>query len=1161
MPFPTILSAGDKTKIREGNYFADVYLLCNPNDEVFVAQINQTVFASAFAEITFDGVTVGAITDVLDGFSVYIGDTQDIRAASFIGRARGDQGAGTILKINETSSSLQNNQWITVIKDIGLNEKLGRFNEGVITVDWDQTFRLLRPYMTNAPSVQAIILSGGIADFTFPGTAVASNSGASISTHLWSPDGGSFTGGTNSASAQPQIEYNSPGVYWPRDDFTDNNGVSNFFTFPVFVLSATLDDAFIFTGVESVSITDELGSGYNATLNYFSDELEDLAPSTLAVILTLDHYGSDTSPIIDNIEFIGRFKFESPQAEVSEENSVILDTGFQLEGVLAQMGEINSPIVALTNVAAPSIFGEITALTPWRGLVYIASEYSTLSNIHSLLFGDVSDTFENWEEGTEERSLLDSLNNMMRAINGTITQAAQGELQIERDARFLPSSDRSSLPTITTFTVEDLLSFSLTLAHKKGVGKAEGFGGFYNTTSGELQVLKAEAPAIASGRGQRTTELRKQLLTADSTLASAKTELEQRTANQLAFKNPFYKGVFGILDGYHFLSASNAAWYLFVISTEFNNRDISFDATTRWLLVSVTKIYDNELGSWTTQGRIEEETEDLDAQTVSQIPPGDLGYPLSITPPINAYPGFPTTPGLFLPNEGNEDPEDSPPIEEGEAEEVLEPEVSGEVPSSQEIAGNVVAAWNATQLHLCTNFGVVAFPNWRNKTPPIPGDHFLTDFKFDPNNNSGYALSNNGSVSTFWKTGNILSDIPSWESVELGSHIFQSVAPTGELNKLYAYGAGSGAAGTVYDFAIDNGGWIAGIINTPAGGIYIAGTFWSFTNVLQGFSKKRTIDIRKLIGATTITSIEMVYNLTKGTIEAPDFSFGIVFYLNAGAGPNAVETVIFDDLVDGTDLIHRWDGSFSNATQVEVKLTSDDFSGAGGRIGVCRIKKITLNGSAAMTVYSDDGGDSFEDAVRVGISPGTEAGASALITASIDKVLAASENFINEATGGGEYSEEADGDVTGTYALAIFIRIDEADLSYVFGTAAFLGGESLFSVEGGARIAISPEVAAVKGTLVSPNSVHLPRIDETFIAVLALFSGVLKLAMSSDGGIFWTASGSGVSGSANYIRVKNTKANQIYIADGNTIKYSSDGGVSLVSKAAPSASLLGVEVK
>jgi hypothetical protein len=86
---------------------------------VFAARVNQTFTSKTrdmCVQVTFDGVTTGAYTDILPGMTVLFGTTA---GGWDVGIARVRLAAtSTLLKIGEMSDAyLDNDQYITVVRD------------------------------------------------------------------------------------------------------------------------------------------------------------------------------------------------------------------------------------------------------------------------------------------------------------------------------------------------------------------------------------------------------------------------------------------------------------------------------------------------------------------------------------------------------------------------------------------------------------------------------------------------------------------------------------------------------------------------------------------------------------------------------------------------------------------------------------------------------------------------------------------------------------------------------------------------------------------------------------------------------------------------------------------------------------------------------------
>jgi hypothetical protein len=98
MGFPTALGTTEVDYLSAMQLATDCYLLVWDNEVVFKARVNQSTFTDAFATITFDTVTIGAYTNAIEGYTIYLSATDDIRAAYWWGRLRSDASA-TVLNV------------------------------------------------------------------------------------------------------------------------------------------------------------------------------------------------------------------------------------------------------------------------------------------------------------------------------------------------------------------------------------------------------------------------------------------------------------------------------------------------------------------------------------------------------------------------------------------------------------------------------------------------------------------------------------------------------------------------------------------------------------------------------------------------------------------------------------------------------------------------------------------------------------------------------------------------------------------------------------------------------------------------------------------------------------------------------------------------------
>jgi len=80
MPFPTALPSSAVDTLAITQFGTDCYLLVWGQNIVMKARVNQSSFANTFATITIDTITEGSAAAALEGYTVWISSTDDIRA-------------------------------------------------------------------------------------------------------------------------------------------------------------------------------------------------------------------------------------------------------------------------------------------------------------------------------------------------------------------------------------------------------------------------------------------------------------------------------------------------------------------------------------------------------------------------------------------------------------------------------------------------------------------------------------------------------------------------------------------------------------------------------------------------------------------------------------------------------------------------------------------------------------------------------------------------------------------------------------------------------------------------------------------------------------------------------------------------------------------------
>ncbi len=634
--FATALSGAQKTTVRTSGYNAQQYLVTCPNTVIFQCQSTANISGSVYAEFAYTAVS-GSYSNVKQGMTVLITtSSSDLTTVLWRGRVRKVPTSGT-LYINESSQALTTAYYVTVIDDYDIFERLERITEtGTQYKDWELTYTNLPPHVGGLQSSYVVSQYGtSSASIAFAPTAYANASGATISTYLWDVGDGTITVGTSSTQ---NITASFPvGHRWVHLTITDSNSVSNYYVFEVYVINLSNPATYTILGVDGASISASWDEGYNATVTAF-DGISTLLDNTRCTIFTREIFGdANTTPIINNIEFVGRIRNESNTTTGDDTYGVLKDTNFTLEGFASQIAKTTSASGLVIPDASPNAWGEIKDVSVLRAIIYILAWHSTALNVMCLDINTNDHVFKNDGFNIQDASLLDSVNTLLVSINARVIFAPDGGAIVERHACYIPTADRTSLTTVMDFTTDDLFDFEVIRDKQQTVGRITVGALSYNTSTDITRDFIAKAPAKAKGTGQEEGVLNYQILESNQTEALDIIELQGRVANHYAYVNPHDRIRVTFLDSYRFIIPTQHQWYTFTIASTDNIRGFSYTTSTRWLCQNVSIDHDNEAGTRVITAEFERETDSTDAMILVALIP-QVSTP--ITAPMPALSGY-----------------------------------------------------------------------------------------------------------------------------------------------------------------------------------------------------------------------------------------------------------------------------------------------------------------------------------------------------------------------------------------------------------------------------------------------------------------------------------------------------------------------------------------
>lgn len=633
MGFPSQLSAGQITQVRQTAQSFRQYLLLCPNDIIWQTQPNEDISNEVYADFLWTGTLQGDRADVLEGMTVLITTSDsDLSTVIYRGRVRLVPD-GTTFYINETSATLSTAYYVTVLNDWDIHEKLERRTaDGTAYKDWDLTFQQLPPVITGLQSTYVDTSGTATVTFDFTVSADPTADGATISTYSWDVDDGTINSGTGTAT----INVTFPGAVtnehrWVILTITDSNGVSNYFTFEVYTVDLTdTSTTVIALDTDQAAITGSVDEGFNLSVRAW-DGFTSILDRTRCALLSVDNYGGTTTPITQNVAFVGRLRQEGNFTAGDPQRGTLKETRLTIEGFVSQLGRLHGAGLYLKTDATPTAWGEVDTLTIKRALVYMLAWHSTYLNVASVTFDADSDDYI-WPEYTvQEASLLEWLNSVADDQNAQLVIAGDGQTTFQRDARI---AGVSGLTTVYDFVTGDMLNFTLEDEYIDTYSQAVIGAATYNTTASKSTTYVGRAPAQAFGPGWESGQVNQQIMKANLTDAQARTEAGSRVANYLATLNPRPRLTVELMPGFYWLVPSVHQLYTFTIAAADNTRGRAYTTADKWLCTDISYDYNPQRGYYTWNGTFE-----------LIVAGGAAGIQVTLVPDVNDL-RLPTLPGI-----------------------------------------------------------------------------------------------------------------------------------------------------------------------------------------------------------------------------------------------------------------------------------------------------------------------------------------------------------------------------------------------------------------------------------------------------------------------------------------------------------------------------------
>jgi hypothetical protein len=719
--FPSILSSGQATVTRQPNYAAQQFLLLCPNTVIWQTQPDSAVDgATPYASFDWNGTDAGDRDDVQVGHTVIFSTSSDYKATAFFrGRIRKAPDASTMY-VNETSANLAVTDYVTVIDDFDIHERLERRTAtNVAYKDWDITFTRLLPVISNLQSTYVDFSGAATVDFSFAPDVAAGADGATISSYLWDVADGSADPDTTTKD----ITVTFPGAAtnehrWVRLTATDSLGNSQYFVFEVYTVDRyEASPTTVLLTSDQVQISASIDEGYNATVRawdgvssvldqtrvtiaveeYYNgckalafssggtyevlagDSIEGATGGATAVVVAVDldsgtwaggnavgtlwvnqqagtfesenldvgangnvatiAADSINTPIVNNIQFIGRLRNENSPITGDTRHAVLQETAFTIEGFMTQLGHTIGPGTPMTYAASATAWNQIQAMDVGKIALFALQWHTTFLNICGLtLPSDITDY-----EWHEDYSLPPNAANawimdIIDDINAWLCFASDGECTIQRHASYAGVAGLDTILALQTNDAggnSDFDNWALELDYINTNSQAIAGTATYNTTLNRAEVYRGQAPAQVYGPGWGTAPINQQIMKSDLSTDDARIETGSRVAAHLVYSNPHARISGTLKDGLWWITPAVHQLYTLTIASADTPRGRAY-SSEQWICTEVGYSYDPQRGRLIPQHTFEVVTTggNYGITVTRVIDVNDLGFPS--LPPVGA---------------------------------------------------------------------------------------------------------------------------------------------------------------------------------------------------------------------------------------------------------------------------------------------------------------------------------------------------------------------------------------------------------------------------------------------------------------------------------------------------------------------------------------------
>jgi hypothetical protein len=1102
-----------------------------------------------------------------------MGTVNDITKATFHGRVR-KAPSSSVMYNNEVSARFPSGTYFWVTDNFEIWDKLARpVLSGTVTTqykDYDFAYEQPKPRVWGLQTGYAgnINPSSGKLRIALSVSAKVEAFSGTISSYLWSFRSGIATvisGSLSTATVTVDIDPTACptwGETWGTLTVTDSNGTA---LVRKFGIKAHDSSHLPNIHTDPIDLHAHVDRGYTADVPFFYG-VDSVLPGAMGIVWRADETYGTTAGLLGatpNIDFIGWFTKEDPQAQGDFNYGITSSAKFHLEDVLTRLSYFEIEGLAIIN-SNGTLWDDISLCEPRVATWHLLTWHSTAGSLCDFTVGDDLDNeqYIQLDIGVQMGNILNGINVMAAQINAQLEVAPWGALHLPRAVGYLSQTQRDALTTVGAFNSSDGEVVSVSRNYNNAVGFVDMLGITLNGVPNAI-ALRSVAPGLAQGPAQGRDRQPQQILASQSTnVGLAQVELNQRAGNRYEILNLQEAMTVRHPDGYNFPIPSRAQLYTWTLDTTLAGTNgvnrIVYDTSVKWYVESVNTKHDSAKGKRQVEVVYRRVTRIGDAGDIPPtIPNTGNTLPPVVPPalPFDPLPSWPDTGWGSLPVGATNPP-------------------PGKITF---LDGRTVVIWSATQAWITTTFAL-ANPIWSSITPPDLGNFLIKQVLFDPlgppNNTCGaYLLASDGTNSAVRYTTNALQHPPVWSKGANIAGTFSVLRGTGTSGTILIYGSGTDVQTLhSYDFTTGQHGFTNEPENTTPSylGIWTSGSGWKSSYAFNYIdsSQNQAADIAISFSSPIIvTDAQFAYDLTQGAYDPASFGVrnGVNLYLSGSHVAN--NTVLASSDTNGTNKVSDLSGGPWTCDHIR-------FSAWSSLIKSASITYASPSGDAS-AVKSTDFGATWGGAQDIGASLGAVGGFD--VQRSGGNSFAASDGKVRRATSlGGAYSDYYA--VTGGVQAACVIvpyfnwagtrQTNATNPDVVVGlTAPDSSSRTLLWIEGGASPGTVHDLTPV-ASFDFENANAITLAYQHHIAVFGNVSGTRKLYTTNDKAATWVNRGTLVN--PKFLRgrrndssaaVSGTNLGQLYAITNDQVTYDKTwGNTTMYGRTMPGSGILGFDI-